>query len=235
MRRKIKLGFKCGCLFVGSIDDGYFSTAPVHKPKLAASIYKVLRGASNVSGAPHHFDIYPDEGSLVIGAYEKGAYIADRRFIDLLEREEYKLFEAVAALYETKDYLALGLHSVVNFAAFAYCKNGVMKRSFACCADDGIMHQSGERLPEEDKQYENSVERDGEIVFLYTNLNGLSEDMPIDCVAEEMVFDLVARPLGCRMDVAEEEILQTEVFLPIAKGKSSSQQKPIEKPFWKFW
>lgn len=233
-----KMGWKCGCVFVGSIDDGYFSTKPQQKPELALSIYRILRGAPEKPGIPHHFDFWPKEGHLVIGAYEKGAFIADQDFGDLLERGENDLFEKLSALYETKDYLALALHSVVNYAAFTYCKNGTIKRSFACSADDGIIYEAGSKLPEELKQYENSFERDGETIFPYT-INGETEELTIDCIAEEIVFDLMSRPLGSRLDEACDDILLTEIFAPIVKGGLSSKSvvKPVEvqKPFWKFW
>ncbi|MCW5824627.1 MAG: hypothetical protein KIT34_17650 [Cyanobacteria bacterium TGS_CYA1] len=231
------MGWKCGCVFIGSIEDGYFSTKPLHQPELALSIHKALRGEPRTAGSPHYFDIWPDQGKVVIGAYEKGAFVADQNFGDLLERGEYDLFDSVSAFYKAKDYLALALHSVVNYAAFAYCKNGTLKRGFACSADSGIILQVGEILPEETKQYANSYERDGETIFTCV-IRDKIEEFTIDCIAEEMVFDLAARPLGKRLDEFDENNLQTELFLPgEKKNKDSSTGKPqiSQRPFWKFW
>lgn len=232
------MGWKCGCVFVGNIDDGYFSTNPQHQPELALSMYKTLRGEPDQSGSPHYLDVWPKEGKLVIGAYEKGAFIADQNFGDLLERGEDALFKSLLTHYETKDFLALALHSVVNYSAFAYYKDGKLKRSFACAADHGIIRQTGEMLPEEAKQYENSFERDGETLFTCV-MGDVIEEFTIDCIAEEMVFDLSARPLGKRIDELDEDILQTEIFAAKAKtgASSSSTARPVtsEKPFWKFW
>jgi hypothetical protein len=233
------MGWKCGCIFVGEIEDGYFSTGLKHSPEKAREIRHALGQDSCKNFEPHHMDIYPNGGMLVIGAFERGAFIADREIIDQLEKGDESYCQQALSCYPGSNLLALGLHSVVNYAAFAYYREGQLLRSFACASDPGIIRQFGEMLPEEVKAYAGSFARDGQLVFPRT-FDGRSMEFDIAGIAEEIVFDLSSRPFETRLDsYVEEDVFETEVFYGNSKPqplfRPQSSPKPVAKPFWKFW
>lgn len=231
------MGWKCHCLFVGDIESGYFGTKPTHSPEKARVILQTLRLAPDRQGTKSGAEVYPRDG-IVIGAFDKGAFIATAQISDDLEKRENRFFRRAMECYPEANLLALGLHSVVDFAAFSYYTNGQQVRTFAC-AEGGIIHQSGERLPEEESEYENSIERDGKIFFPRELLPGEVHEFDISGIGEEIVFNLGARPLGRSLEEIEADLFETEFFALKESSDSSSRVKSKEKaqakPFWKFW
>jgi hypothetical protein len=216
------MGWKCSCLFVGNIENGYFATKPKHSSEQAQNILRALGHNTDKIGKKHHADIYPAANNIVVGAFEKGAFLANTKIMDFLETGQDDYFRKAMSCYPGGNLLALALHSVVDFSAFAYYQNGQLRRMFACASDPGIIRQDGARLLEEEKQYEGSFERDGALVFPRT-YDGRTHEFAIAGITEEIVFDLSARPLGQRYDQVEEDIFETESYIV----------KP--RPFWRFW
>jgi len=233
------MGWKCACIFVGEVDNQYFSTRPQHLPEKARAIRKALGQDSCSNAESHHMNIYPDAGKLVIGAFENGAFIADQDIIDQLEKGDDSYCKQALSFFPGGGLLALGLHSVVNYSAFAYYKNGQLVRSFACAADPGMIREEGEMLPEEIKQHEGSFERDGTRLFP-RKFDERTVEFTIDSIGDDLVFDLSARPLGLRFDRLDtEDIFDTEIFYDNVKPQTPyrppGKEQPKPKPFWKFW
>ena len=216
------MGWKCSLLFVGDVDTGYFSTKPQHSPVKAREILRALGQKVESVSDEHYMDIFPAKNKVVIGAYEKGAYIACSELADDLEVGTVTYMVKAMQCYPSGNLLALALHSGVNYSAFAYYKNGELQRRFACAAESGIIGQSGKLLPEEEKAYEGEYERDGQRLFpRQFDFQPEPMEFTIDAVGEEIVFALAARPLGQPLDRADKECLVTESF--------------TIKPAWKFW
>jgi len=216
------MGWKCSLLFVGDVDTGYFGTKPEHSPKKAREILRALGHKVESVSDEHYMDILPPKNKVVIGAYERGAYIAFSQIADDLELGTITYMLKAMECYPAADLLALALHSVVNYSAFAYFKKGELQRQFACTADLGIISQSGKLLPEEEKAYEGEYERDGQRLFPRKfDFQPEPMEFTIDAIGEEIVFALASRPLGQPLDRADEECLVTESF--------------TLKPAWKFW
>ena len=205
------MGWKCGCIFVGEIGFGYFGTKPQHSPEKAREILTSLGYDSTIGAQPYWADLYPPEGSIVIGAFEKGAFIAYQDISEDLELRKEGVFLKAMFCYPKKDLLALGLHSAVNYCAFALYHDGKLERSFACSVDNGIMFESGKHLPEELKQYKHSFKRDGAQVFP-RKVGKSTMEFDISCIGDEIVLDLTARPLGARYDHLPQDVFQTEKF-----------------------
>ena len=216
------MGWKCCLLFVGDVDSGYFGTKPEHSPKKAREILHALghrvEGISDWSAR----ELFPQSNKVVVGAYEKGAYLAYTKIADDLELGTEDYMRKAMLCYPAGDLLALALHSGVNYSAFAYYKKGELLRRFACAAESGIIAQSGKLLVEEEKAYEGEYERDGQRLFPRKfDFQPEPMEFTIDAVGEEIVFALAARPLGQPLDRAGDECLVTESF--------------TLKPAWKFW
>lgn len=228
------MGWKCACLFVGEIENGYFGTSPQHSPEKARSILQTLGYDPGMEGTKDGANFY-QRGAIIIGAFEKGACVSTFRIMEDLEKAESSFFKLAMSCYPDSSLLALGLQSVTDFAAFSYYKNGQLIRTFACAEGD-IIHESGNRLPEEDKAYVDSFERDGERVFP-RKIGEQVEEFGICGIADEIIFALGTRPLGISLDTFDDDSFETESFQlkDSTNSKSKSDQNSESKPFWKFW
>lgn len=110
--------------------------------------------------------------------------------------------------------LAMVLHSVVNLFGYAIYQNGELIRVRAGSADDGLIIEQGEPLPEEEALFAKSVLKDGERIYR-TEINGQLEEFTEDTFGEEFVFDLSQRFLGSRFDQFDPWDLKMEKFTPI--------------------
>lgn len=177
---------------------GYFGTAPTHDPAAA----EVLRQQLSLDGYTHvgeeDFDaaIYPQRGSLYIGAYAGGCILCQLDLPDAffdaeaagrirgLHGDAAAFRARVLALYPQGEVMALVLHSVVNLWGYSVFKQGRLLRTAAGASDDGLFANEGEPLPEE---------------------LAVLQRCPIDRVdeegeGEELVFDVSARMFGRRLD-----------------------------------
>ncbi|RTL44032.1 MAG: hypothetical protein EKK48_07015 [Candidatus Melainabacteria bacterium] len=238
------MGFKCYCLFVGDIENGYFGTGPQHSPEKARQILKKLGYDPHIQGKGYNAEIYPRKrNQIVIGAFDNGAFIATEKIMDELETHEDKLLRQAMSCYPGGNLLALGLHSVTGFAAFNYYRNGELIRAFAGDGEVDIIHENGNRMPEEERVYANSFEKDGSLVFP-REISGKIEEFPLCAIAEEIIFALGARPLGMPLDEMPEDVFETELFdltnqttsiKPSNKQTTAPESQKQAKPFWKFW
>ena len=98
--------------------------------------------------------------------------------------------------------LRVGLHSVVNLWSYAYFERGRLVRAYGGCADEGVMLDEGDLLPEERPHFERSVVRDGER-FFYAEIDGRTEEFDASAYGEELAFEVMGRFFGCRPDQAK--------------------------------
>jgi hypothetical protein len=147
--------------------------------------------------------IYPEQ--LVVGAYDGAAVISDPRIIDSCSSlGDDPLMRRVLGLFPQAAVLRIALHSVVNLFGYEYFEGGKLLRAYAGCADEGVMMDVGEWLPEERPHFERSVVRDGERLF-YADINGSEEELDASAYGEELAFEVMGRFFGCRPDQARDE------------------------------
>jgi hypothetical protein len=106
--------------------------------------------------------------------------------------------------------LRIGLHSVVNLWSYAYFERGRMLRAYGGSADDGVVLDQGDLLAEEQPHFERSVVRDGRR-FFYKEIHGQIEEFASSAFGESLVFEVMSRFIGCRVDRVAEDVHPTEL------------------------
>lgn len=142
--------------------------------------------------------MHPAE-QISLGIYQETAIIASSEMAEAVVQDglahgdwDRKLIQA----FPNQEILVAGLHSVVNYAAYALFRNGKKIRSFACTGDDGVVFDEGDRwIPEACVFDRSTINRDGTRV-----IKDGEDEIPIDCYGEELVFQLSQYFLGFRLD-----------------------------------
>ena len=111
----------------------------------------------------------------------------------------------VLGLFPQAAVLRVGLHSVVNLWSYEYFEGGRLLRAYGGSADDGVMVDEGDLLPEERPHFERSVVRDGQRSF-HAEIDGRTEEFDASAFGEELVFEVMGRFFGCRPDRADSEV-----------------------------
>lgn len=196
------MGWKAACIFVSTsrLNDA-FSQFPLLDPEKTESIRLGL-GLSNYTketSTTLDVGLYPEDRELVVGGYKNGCVICHRDFPGALfypdiqrritgkNRDAEAFSKALIKLYPKGEILCLMLHSVVNLWGYCFYRGGELIRSAAGSADDGLLVDFGEPLPEE---------------------NIILEKYPIQTVCgeglgEELVFEISKRIFGKRIDEME--------------------------------
>jgi|AGTN01.3.fsa_nt_gi hypothetical protein len=132
-------------------DPQYFASSPTHLPDEATRVAKLL-GYQFVSREMQEFNDYPKEGHFIIGAYEKGLYIADQDILfDCFADRDLPYFQAALKLYPEGELLIVNAHSVSSMYGFAYYRKGKLIREYAWTGEDGVLMEEGEPEPEENE------------------------------------------------------------------------------------
>lgn len=212
------MGFKASCILVSERNPRHLVTMPTHDSERARRLIADLGLGPCRSRRMTTFDvgIYPD--SLVIGAYDGAAIIGHPEIVNSwLEPRADPLTARILAVFPRAAVLRVGLHSVVNLWSYAYFEQGRLIRAFGGSADDGVVMDVGDLLAEEKPHFERSVVRDGER-FFFSRFNGQTHEFDTSAFGESLVFEVMARFLGCPPDRRTEEIdpieLPMEEFEP---------------------
>lgn len=191
------MGWKAFAIFA-TAEPGYFASKPVHDTERADRLRNQLGLSAYERTGAADFDsaMYPRSGTLAIGAYPQGTIVCERDlpsyFFDAPARRtinETKVkrpdFKAqLLDLYPTGQVLAIVLHSVVNLWGYSLYANGQLVRSAAGAADDGLITNTGQPLPEESR------------VLAMCAI----DQVDVEGYGEDLVFDVAARFLGGRID-----------------------------------
>jgi hypothetical protein len=212
------VGFKVFIAFATD-EPGYFGSFPEHDPQRAEQLRSELGldhfqpvGLRGLDAA-----IYPRGDVLYLGAYPRGAIVCHSRLPGHFFDEEsgrkicgtssaFKDFKSrFLALYASGEVLVLVLHSVVNLWGYCVYARGVVVRSAAGSADDGLIVSTGIPLPEEARILESCP------------IQKVDENV----LGEELVFDVSTRIFGQRIDELDELPLLLTEYRPNRRGVSS--------------
>lgn len=217
------MGWKASCILVNERGPGYLGTMPPHDPLRAERLIARLGLGRHRSRGTTTFDegIYPER--LVVGAYDGAAVIGHPRVGGTcLDSGADPLTARVLAAFPQAAVLRVGLHSVVNLWGYAYFEAGRLRRAYGGCADEGVMLEEGDLLPEEQPHFERSVVRDGER-FFHAEIDKRTEEFDAPAFGEELVFEVMGRFFGCRPDQASGESdpleLPMEAFERVGSGR----------------
>lgn len=193
------MGWKASCILVNDREPGYLGSLPAYDPEAARRLIDDLGLGPVRSKGMTSFDegIYP--GHLVVGAYDGAAVIGAQTLADdCFSLGDDPLMRRVLDRFPEAEIARFGLHSVVNFWSYEFFDHGRFLRAYGGSADDGVMVDLGDLLPEERPHFERSVIRDGERVFL-VEFNGVTEEYDPSSYGEELVFTLMGRFFGCNL------------------------------------
>lgn len=208
-----------GCLSLGILGNKVFTIAAMksgagqivsgspHNREAAREIVRQLGyGAWTLTG-PSDYDaaMYPYDGALYVGAYAEGTLISNTDLVDASLKKGASLSK-LFTVFPEHEILILGLHSVVNFWGYAYCRNSEIVRRRCGDADNGVTVDEGRLLPEEEAIFAESVEVHGKPVWrkkIKTRQYEFTEDQ----MGEEFVFALSKRIFGRSINEPEEDEL----------------------------
>jgi hypothetical protein len=198
------MGWKASCILISEREPGYLGTMPPHDPERARKLVADLGLGRCRSRGMITFEegIYPDR--LVVGAYDGAAVVAGPRIIDPFKPlANESLLPRVLSKFPGAAVLYVGLHSVVNLWSYVYFEGGRLLRAYGGAADEGVVMDEGQWLPEERPHFERSVVRDGWRYF-YAEINGQMEEFNAPAFGESLTFEVMGRFFGCRPDQGSE-------------------------------
>jgi hypothetical protein len=222
------MGWKASCILLNEREPGYLGTMPSHDPERARRLIADLGLGPIRSRGMTTFDdgIYPDR--LVVGAYDGAAVIGAPNLIDSFEPMGHEaLIPMILKIFPQAAVLAVSLHSVVNLFYFAYFEEGRRLRAYGGSAENGVLVDVGELLPEERPHFEESVVRDCSRYF-YSDIDGHTAEFSADAYGETLTFEVMARFLGCILDRGHPQI--DPLKLPM---ESFDREKP-RRWWWPF-
>ncbi len=191
------MGWKASCILINERGPGHLGTMPPHDPQRARRLIEDLGLGPCRSRGMTTFDegIYPDR--LVVGAYDGAAVIGDPQIIDAgFSPADDPLLGRALALFPKATIVRVGLHSVVNLWTYAYFEAGVLIRAYGGAAEEGVVVDQGEPLPEEQPHFERSIVRDGERLF-YADIGGRMAEFSVGAYGETLAFEVMGRFFGC--------------------------------------
>ena len=205
------MGWKASCILISERNPRHLGTMPRHDPERARRLISDLGFGPCRSRGITTFDvgIYPD--SLVIGAYEGAAIIGHPDIVrSCLEPKADPMTARILTVFPQAAVLRVGLHSVVNLWSYAYFERGRMLRAYGGSADDGVVLDEGDLLAEEQPHFERSVVRNGQRFFC-KELHGQIKEFNASAFGESLVFEVMSRFIGCRLDRVTEDLHPTEL------------------------
>jgi hypothetical protein len=224
------MGWKANCLLLSETGGPVFADYPPHQPDKALAVLDGLGLAKSTRRGETDFleAVHLTDGSIGIGAYPGGLILCGLK-IDHPENKSVKqTVDALFRLYPSASILELGLHSVVNYYHYKLWVAGRLVRHRAGSADDGVVADVGELLPEEEPHFKNSELRGEERVFIVKH-DGHTHEYDHSAYGESLLFSVAARFLGDELNACEIERLKIELFTP--PGNSHLTRHPL----WKFW
>lgn len=193
------MGWKASCILINERGPGYLGTMPPHDPQRARRLIEDLGLGPCRSRGLTTFDegLYPDH--LVLGAYDGATVIGTPDLINSSERiGRNLLILRVLNAFPKATVLSVCLHSVVNLFGYASFEDGVLIRAYGGSAEDGVVVDQGELLPEEQPHFEHSIVRDGKRLF-YADIGGRMAEFSAEAYGETLAFEGMARFFGCRI------------------------------------
>lgn len=200
-------------------EAGYFGTGPT--PDLARSSELARRLPFRIAGevGVAGLELWPHARRIGVGVYERGALVVHSSLLDdCLSADSHGVTEAMLEFFPDGTFLALGLHSVVNFFGYTQIEQGRVTRRFGG-AEDHLDADLGVPLAEEIPHFERSTVRDGMRYFVTPALPDEEIDAP--AYGEELVMALSPRLFGKPLRDLDGPIVTIPYF--------------AQKPWWRRW
>jgi uncharacterized protein DUF6928 len=201
------MGWKAACILVNEREPGYLGTLPTHHSQAARDLADQLGLGSyrRLGLTVFNAGIYPEDGHLVIGAYDGAAIVASQDLIfGAATGENTRVLRRLLDLFPAAELLVMELHSVVNYWAYAYYRAGELQRAYAGSADDGVLVETGEVQPEERDYFVHSVVQHGVRTFTRHG-----ETWTADQMGESLTLSMAGRFVGESLDEADEILYLT--------------------------
>lgn len=218
------MGWKASCILVDERKPGHLvTTSPRHDPERARKVAGVVESGRHRSRGMTTFDagIHPD--SLVVGAYDGMTIIGHPDIAKAcLEPAADPITSRILTAFPQAAVLRVGLDGVANLWSYAYFERGKLRRAHGGTADDGVLLDAGEPLTEEKAHFERSIVRDGERIF-FSEIDGRAEEFDASAFGETLVFEVMARFLGCRPDETKDDFDPLE--LPMERFERAESRR----------
>jgi hypothetical protein len=220
------VGWKAQCILVNEREPGHLGQPLEFDPGRALLLATRLElklgpqlGTSTLLDC-----IYPPANECALGAYDGAAVLADaERILGCSADPERPLLARLRATYPGAAMLVLELNSVVNAFGYAYYERGELLRAHVGDMN-GVFHEVGALLPEEQPFFVQSEMRGGERIF-HQEIGGRTEEFGIAAMGESLAFAVAGRFFGAPLDQAPLETLTVERF-----GRKASP-----RPWWRIW
>jgi len=223
------MGWKANSILICADDPAYFSSRPeIDHAKAKALLDHLVGPNKGTFEATTSFSdsVWPEPNCWAIGAYEKGYAISTRERNNFVVDVPRQVLKLIPNPY----VLCIGLHSVSNYAGFAYYEKGKWVRRFASTQVDGLeVVEEGEKLPEEQAFWDR---------FSYTNEGWIECDAAgakrrSDCaMGEDLVFAVCKKFLG--MLVEEDGFYEGNDEEMFSSVFAVDVFRLPKKPWWKF-
>jgi hypothetical protein len=224
------MGWKASCILISERDPFHLGKMPMHNSERARRMITDLGLGRFRSRGMTTFEegMYPE--TLVVGAYEGAAIIGHPNIANAsLEPGTDPLTARILSVFPLAAVLRVGLHSVVNLWSYAYFERGRLLRAYGASADDGVVLDRGDLLAEEQPHFEKSVVRDGQR-FFYKEIHGQIEEFDASAFGESLVFEVMSRFIGSRVDRVTGDLHPTEFPMEAFERMSGRRWRSL---FWK--
>ncbi len=194
------MGWKMSTIF---IMDNEFTNLPIDSPNnstLSNVIAKEFwKNCQKEEVSSFDEGIFPaSDNEIFIGSYHQCTIISSRKLLDdFLSNGD--LCKIMINYFKNSKILALGLHSVVNYFAYAFFVNGERIRIKVGDASSGIKVDDGKYIDLENVLMEKCIMRQGRRLWEY-DIHGKVEEFDEIAMGEEFVFELSKIVFGERID-----------------------------------
>lgn len=198
-------------------EPGYFGTSPSPDPVHSAKLARRLPLRAEGSGLLTELEPWPPSSSIAVGMYERGALVLHRSLCDhCLRADTHPVTQEMRELFPGGTFIALGLHSVVNYFGYTVVEGDRIRRYGG--AEDHLDADYGELLAEEQPHFARSSVQAG---MRYFRFPGDEDEYDAPAYGEELVMDLSRRLFGRSLREFEASPVRVFCFQ--------------RTPWWKFW
>ncbi|MFB6453982.1 hypothetical protein ACE38W_01830 [Chitinophaga sp. Hz27] len=197
----------------------------LNMPDLLTKLEK--RASSPIADQPFEQALYPVFGNAYIGYYNDCLIITDFAWPEgCMSAELSEIERILSAAFPDAEICSLLLYPPVNLWGYSIVKNGEKIRARAGAATVGTFLEMGIPLDEERPLFGNcTVDGEGNKVYLRDGI--FYEE---DHVGHTFVAAVAERYIGEPLDNEASPLYATPF-----KGYRYLPERPVAKPWWKFW
>ncbi|MEN0111477.1 MAG: hypothetical protein AAF805_12215 [Planctomycetota bacterium] len=214
------MGWKTNTLVAFAELDRPLAEGRANDASKAAEIAAAIdRGLIPVGDSTYEIGGYSGDDHTFVGAYSDAILIGGYDPVDgCFDGETPPIVATLRGFLPGARVLALGLHSVVDWFAYAWFIDGELQRVSQGCGGDGEMiRDDGAPLPEEEALLARSARNEaGERVWIEEQ-DGEREEIAQWSMGEEFAFEVARLAFGARLDEFDHDRLPMTEFRPPRK------------------